>query len=1213
MHIGESTVVEATYGGLQLNPSSGIVFTSSDPTVAEIESSSGAITAKKEGHTVITAVYGELSEHYTLSVQSSTLKLQLLAMNDLHGNIDSVFNEKDSGINEDLDGDSLKNKDFGGMQYMAAYINAKKAENPNTLVLHSGDMIGASPPLSALFHDEPTIEILNDIGFDVGAVGNHEFDEGTAELIRMIQGGANVDGTGSPTYAGMKYPLLGANVKFKATHEHALPPYAIKEVDGVKVGFIGVVTEETPSIVIPTGIQDLEFTDAVEAVNEAASELKAQGVKTIIVLAHMSADQGTDGTYTGEAVNLANKVDDEVDVIFAAHNHKRVNTTIDGKLVVSAWEYSKALMDADLEIDRTTGDVVSKQAEVIYNFRTVTPVVSVQAIIDQYKMKAGPKLQAVVGENVNPMTKDYPGKGTGKNSDYPLGNLIADAMKAEMHADFAMMNGGGVRATLDAGPITWEELFSIQPFSNTLIKVEVTGADLRQIVEAQLGTNPLYGPDSHVGGFRYTWAQVGSNRKVIDLTFPDGTPIPADGAYTLVVNSFMFTSNDARYVKMHTLGQHSVQGPEDLQATVNFVKQYEGPINYESEGRIREVEAPDAGTSNADLAALTASSIQGSLPLKVSAADQTEYSASVGASVNSVTVTAAAYAPQATIWIDGEAGNSKQIELREGANTVIVQVTAPDGITQRLYKVLITKAAAVTVGDDVITLTDSPVSLIVPSGAANKHVQVTTATYGDTKQAALPLVEIKASTAIGDVTVSIPDGTRISAPASWSGAIQLPVIQANNTVSVHHGNVNTVIEVGSPDVSLTFDKAVRILIPNQAGKKAGFVRAGLFTPITNTISADSGAAADSEISAGGEAAINVGSDLVIWTKHFTQFVTYTPVSGGSRSSSGGSSSSASYPHSVSAQTGGTITDSGVTIVIPTDAWKSDFAVKVEKVIDTAELMTDSTVKLVSDVFEIKKDQEGDFLKSVTITLPFDKSKVDPTKSQVSIYGYDETAKKWIELDQPQVDSSQSVVTGSVKHFTKFAVLATKKQQAPAPTAGPNPTNTADFSDIRGHWAESAIKELVNDGVIDGYPGGTFAPEKTITRAEFASMIVKAYQLKAKSGKEFADTTGHWAKDAIHTAAAYGILTGYSDTTFGPDDLITREQMAAIMARAANVPLASGELSFTDKEDISDWAQASVAAAASKGLLSGYEDGSFKPAAHASRAEAATIICKAINK
>ncbi|MEW9698162.1 choice-of-anchor I family protein [Paenibacillus sp. SI8] len=273
--VGETSVAEATYGGMKLTSSSGVTFTSSNTAVAEIGSTSGQITAKNEGQTVITATYGAINGSYTLNVNSQNIKVQLLATSDLHGNIDSKFNEKDSGINEDLDGDTKKDKDLGGMQYMATYINAKKAENPNTLMLHSGDMVGASPPLSALFHDEPTIEVLNEIGFDVGAVGNHEFDEGTAELIRLIQGGAHVDGTGSPNYTGMKYPILGANVKFKANHEHALPPYAVKEVAGTKIGFIGVVTEETPHIVIPTGIQDLEFTDAVEAVNEAAAELKA--------------------------------------------------------------------------------------------------------------------------------------------------------------------------------------------------------------------------------------------------------------------------------------------------------------------------------------------------------------------------------------------------------------------------------------------------------------------------------------------------------------------------------------------------------------------------------------------------------------------------------------------------------------------------------------------------------------------------------------------------------------------------------------------------------------------------------------------------------------------------------------------------------------------------------------------------------------------------
>ncbi|MEW9698163.1 S-layer homology domain-containing protein [Paenibacillus sp. SI8] len=824
----------------------------------------------------------------------------------------------------------------------------------------------------------------------------------------------------------------------------------------------------------------------------------------------MSADQGTNGSFTGEAVDLANKVDDEIDVIFAAHNHKRVNTTIDGKLVVAAWEYSKALMDVDLEIDRTTGDVVSKKGQILYNFRTVTPDTDVQTIIDDYNVKAGPKLKEIVGTNVNAMVQNYPGKGTGINNDFPLGNLIADAMKAELNADFAMMNGGGVRAPLNEGSITWEELFSIQPFSNTLIRVEVTGAELKEIVEAQLGTNPMYGPDSHVGGFRYTWTQVGTKRKVIDLTFPDGTPIPANGTYTLVVNSFMYTSNDARYIKMHTLGKNALQGPEDLQATVKFVKNHQGPIDYVSEGRIREIVAP----------------------------------------------------------------------------------------------------ASITTGEK-IQLSGSPVNIVVPSGVTGTSVQVTTATYGSNKQATVPSVEVKAITSIGDVSVKIPNGATITAPLNWDGTIKLPEVLPNNSVTVNNGTVAAVIEIGSPNVTLTFDKAVRLLIPNQAGKKAGFIRSGIFTPITNTVSADSQEAADKEIAAGGEAKIDVGSDLVIWTKHFTQFVSYT--SSNSQSdyhSSGSGTSSATSGLAITASAGGTVELNGAKIAIPAGAMKSDAKVTVEKVTNTADLVKDSTFKLVSDVFEIKKDAEGEFTKDVTITLPFDKTKTDLAKSTVSIYWFDESSEKWMELDNPKVDADQAIVTGSVKHFTKFAILAKNKGQSS--TQGAEPASL-ELSDIKGHWAETNIRELIKSGAIDGYPKGTFSPEKSITRAEFASVLVKAFKLQEKSGKGFADTANHWAKKSIETAAAYEIVSGYSVSTFGPDDLITREQMAVMIAKAAKLPAASSNKTFADSAEISDWAKASVASAVANSIVNGYENGAFKPNANATRAEAVTVIVKALKK
>ena len=494
-----------------------------------------------------------------------TVSVQLLSVNDLHGKIDVTG--------------TINNVNYGRADYLAAYLKARKATNPNnTLIIHSGDMIGGSSPVSALLQDEPTVEIMEAIGFDVGTVGNHEFDEGTQELHRMVHGGDHPNGTKG--YKGMNFPVVAANVEYKDTGKLVFDPYAIKEVAGVKIGFIGVATVETPNMVMASGIQDIRFTDETAAVNKYTEELKAQGVKAIVVLAHVPGNQSGE-TATGQIANLAKNVDDEVDVIIAAHNHVKLNAIVDNKLIVQAWEYGKAFGDIDLKIDPTTGDIVEKHAEIVDVIQEgVTPDPEVSAILAKYHEMVGPILNDVVGLAAVQMNGGYPIKGI--IGDNALGNLIADGMNHEMKSDFALMNGGGIRDILEKGEITWENLFNIQPFNNTLITVTIPGSALEPILNAQISS---YGPDVSIGGFSYTWDSA--TRKVVNIYLPDGTPIDKNGTYTLTVNNYMYEHATDKY-KIRQYGTDPIQGPEDLQATVNFVKSFNGPIHYIAEGRISE-------------------------------------------------------------------------------------------------------------------------------------------------------------------------------------------------------------------------------------------------------------------------------------------------------------------------------------------------------------------------------------------------------------------------------------------------------------------------------------------------------------------------------------------------------------------------------------------------------------------------------------------------
>ncbi|MEH7633079.1 5'-nucleotidase C-terminal domain-containing protein [Bacillus pumilus] len=511
--------------------------------------------------------------------EAGEVPLTILSMNDLHGKIDQEYEL-------DLKGDGNKGM-YGRMDYVAAYMKQKQAAHKNTITVHAGDMIGGSSPISSLLQDEPTVELMENIGFDVGTVGNHEFDEGVDELLRILNGGDHPKGTKG--YDGQNFPLVCANCEYKDTGKPLLPAYEIIDVEGIPVAFIGVVTKSAAGMVMPEGIKDIQFTDEVKAVNEATKELKQKGVKAIAVLAHMTASQNGD-TITGESAKLAKEGDDEIDVIFAGHNHEVVNGEVNGKLIVQAFEYGKAIGEVNVTLDRKTKDIVKKSANIQYVDQAGIEMDKEAAdILAHYGKEVEPIISEVVGEAGVKMEGGYSNDG-----DTPLGNLIADGMRYSMKSDFAMMNGGGIRQNLEKGPITWGDLFNIQPFGNVLVKLKIKGKDLVEIIEAQI--SPQFGPDYSISGFSYSYDPV--TYKVVDLKLPNGSAVAFDQTYTLTVNNFMATATGSKYAPIGRLGQNPETGPEDLEATVDFVKSFEGAsIVYQKEGRIQKAKQEEKAAS----------------------------------------------------------------------------------------------------------------------------------------------------------------------------------------------------------------------------------------------------------------------------------------------------------------------------------------------------------------------------------------------------------------------------------------------------------------------------------------------------------------------------------------------------------------------------------------------------------------------------------------
>ncbi|ARK32255.1 bifunctional metallophosphatase/5'-nucleotidase [Halalkalibacter krulwichiae] len=494
-------------------------------------------------------------------------QIQLLGINDLHGQLN---------VTRQVNGRAA-----GRADYLAAYLKERAKNNKNTIFVHAGDMVGASPPVSALLKDEPTIEFLNTMNMDVGTVGNHEFDQGLDELLRLAHGGNHPD-TGD--FEGSDFPWLAANVIDDSSGEPILPRYKVIKRNGIDIGFIGVVTTDTPNLVIPSGVRGLSFIDEVDAINDAVDELKRQGVKSIIVLAHNPGTSNANGDQAvGELVEMANNVDDEVDIIFGGHNHAYMNAVVDDKLLIQSYSYATAFSDVLIEVDPRTKDIVNKSAEIVTVFQDdIEPDAEISRMIGQYEEKVEPIVNEIVASTNMRLTGQQ-----NENGESILGNLIADSQRAAMDADFAFMNPGGIRADIDEGDVTWGNLYVVQPFNNTLVKMNLSGEQIRQALNQQWQPNATR--MLQISGLYYTWdANQAPGEKVLNIQLPDGTDLDPNETYSVVVNSFLADGGDS--FTAFRDGTDRETGPVDLDALVDFIKTLPQPFSYEIQDRIQKVQ-----------------------------------------------------------------------------------------------------------------------------------------------------------------------------------------------------------------------------------------------------------------------------------------------------------------------------------------------------------------------------------------------------------------------------------------------------------------------------------------------------------------------------------------------------------------------------------------------------------------------------------------------
>ena len=498
--------------------------------------------------------------------QAAPVELRILAINDLHG----YLQPPPGGIRiADPDDKSKKIAvEAGGAEQMATLVKQLRAGAKNTIFVAAGDLIGASPFLSALFHDEPTIESLSMMGLEVASVGNHEFDEGKEELLRMQNGGCHpTDGCQGPhPFLGAKFRYLAASTIEKNTGKTVFPPYAIRQFQGIPVAFIGLTLKGTPNLVSPVGVAGLEFKDEADTVNALVPELKARGVEAIVVLIHEGGFPAGDYSecpgISGPIVDIVRKFDKAVDVVISGHTHQAYVCEIDGRLVTSGDKYGTLVTAIDVRLDPATRDIISARADnVIVRTNAYAGDPEQTALISSYDKVAAPIANRPAGSITETLSRIPNDAG-----ESALGDIIADAQLAATRADkdgaavIAFTNPGGIRTDIPKkadGTVTYADVFSSQPFRNQLVTLTLTGAQIKDALEQQW-LDPKRPRILQVSkGFNYTWdgARAYGDRVLVDRMSLNGQPIDPAKSYRVTVNNYLAVGGDGFTVLKEGTGQ----------------------------------------------------------------------------------------------------------------------------------------------------------------------------------------------------------------------------------------------------------------------------------------------------------------------------------------------------------------------------------------------------------------------------------------------------------------------------------------------------------------------------------------------------------------------------------------------------------------------------------------------------------------------------------
>jgi 5'-nucleotidase len=536
-------------------------------------------------------------------------QINLLALNDFHGNLAPNPATSSSG--------NVNGTPAGGAEYLATHLEnlraAAKAQGQESVTVAAGDLIGASPLLSAAFHDEPTIEAMNEMGLDAASVGNHEFDEGWHELLRMQTGGCLNDGDGQNNqnscpdqkakFKGADFDYLSANVFFENTRQTLLDPYTVKKFkNGQKIAFIGMTLEATPNIVTKSGVEGLKFTDEVETANALVPKLRKQGIESIVVLLHEGGLPSDPKAFnscpgiSGPVTDIAKNLDPAIDAVISGHTHQAYNCSINDpagkpRLVTSASSFGKVVTQVRLSIDNATHDV--DRLNTLANNLIVTQDVpknrELTKLITKYQGLVAPIESKVIGHITTPSVTKTPDD----SQESPLGNLIADAQLADPSTVtggktpvVAFMNPGGIRADLAStgGAVSFGQAFTVQPFNNYLVSMDMTGTQIKALLEQQFsGPNQAANKVLQIAGITYTYNPAGTPGAKVDAASVKiaGQPIVDGTSYRIVTNNFLSDGGDG--FPAFTTATNKFFGGLDIDAFAAYLAAHDpytpGPTN----------------------------------------------------------------------------------------------------------------------------------------------------------------------------------------------------------------------------------------------------------------------------------------------------------------------------------------------------------------------------------------------------------------------------------------------------------------------------------------------------------------------------------------------------------------------------------------------------------------------------------------------------------